>query len=120
MKIGLIDVDGHNFPNLALMKLAAYHKEQGDSVEMYHPWLSGHVDRAYMAKVFTFTEGYQYNVDADEIVQGGTGFFYPDGGECLADEIEHTMPDYSLYGITDTAYGFLTRGCPVYIPFWVD
>lgn len=112
MNVGLIDVDGHNFPNLALMKLSAYHKALGNSVEMYQPWLSGHVDRAYMAKVFTFTKDYPYNVDADEIVQGGTGYFYPDGGECLADDIEHAMPDYSLYGITDTAYGFLTRGCP--------
>lgn len=112
MKIGLIDVDGHNFPNLALMKLSACHKAQGDSVEMYQPWLSGHVDRAYMSKVFTFTNDYPYNVDADEIVQGGTGYFYPDGGALLADEIERIMPDYSLYGITDTAYGFLTRGCP--------
>jgi len=33
MKIGLIDVDGHHFPNLALMKISAYHKRQGDTVE---------------------------------------------------------------------------------------
>lgn len=33
MKIGLIDVDGHNFPNLPLMKLSAYHKSIGDSVD---------------------------------------------------------------------------------------
>ena len=32
MRIGLIDVDGHNFPNLALMKIARYHKAQGDTV----------------------------------------------------------------------------------------
>ena len=31
MKIGLIDVDGHNFPNLALMKISAYHKAKGDN-----------------------------------------------------------------------------------------
>ena len=30
MKIGLIDVDGHRFPNLCLMKLSAYHKARGD------------------------------------------------------------------------------------------
>ena len=33
MKIGLIDVDSHNFPNLALMKISAYHKSKGDDVE---------------------------------------------------------------------------------------
>lgn len=26
MRIGLIDIDGHHFPNLALMKLSAWHK----------------------------------------------------------------------------------------------
>lgn len=53
MKIGLIDVDGHNFPNLALMRLAAYHKSRGDSVE----WWDGftHYDRVYKSKVFTFS-----------------------------------------------------------------
>ena len=33
--IGLIDVDGHNFPNLALMKLSAWHKAKGDTVEWW-------------------------------------------------------------------------------------
>ena len=37
MRIGLIDVDGHNFPNIALMKLSAYHKSLGDEVEWYDP-----------------------------------------------------------------------------------
>lgn len=112
MRIGLIDVDGHNFPNLPLMKLSAWHKSKGDHVELYEPLLSGHMDKVYMSKVFTFTPDYQYFVDADVIQKGGTGYFYPEGGEPLPEEVEHIYPDYSLYGITDTAYGFLTRGCP--------
>ena len=58
MKIGLIDVDGHNFPNFALMKLSAWHKAHGDEVEWYDPMFTGHCDRVYMSKVFTFTEHY--------------------------------------------------------------
>ena len=112
MKVGLIDVDGHNFPNLPLMKLSAWHKRQGDSVEWYEPLFSGHLDRVYMSKVFTFTPDYPYYVNADEVIKGGTGYFYPDGGKPLEPEIEHIYPDYGLYGITETAYGFLTRGCP--------
>ena len=114
MKIGLIDVDGHNFPNIPLMKLSAWHKKQGDQVEMYSPFFSGHMDKVYMSKVFTFTDDYPYYIYADEIVQGGTGYFYPNGGVQLPHEIEHTYPDYSLYEsmTVDTAYGFLTRGCP--------
>lgn len=114
MKIGLIDVDGHNFPNLPLMKLSAWHKQQGDQVEWYQPLFSGHMDRVYMSKVFSFTPDYEYCIDADQIIRGGTGYFYPDGGKDLPMEIEHIYPDYSLYPdlTEDTAYGFLTRGCP--------
>lgn len=122
MKIGLIDVDGHNFPNIPLMKLSAWHKQQGDTVEWYSPMFSGHMDKVYMSKVFSFTDDYMYLVDADEIVKGGSGYRIStvDGKESynntadieLPHEIEHIYPDYSLYGIEDTAYGFLTRGCP--------
>ena len=94
------------------MKISAWHKSQGDHVEWYQPMFSGHMDKVYMSKVFTFTPDYEYYIDADVIQKGGTGYFYPDGGQPLAEEIEHIYPDYSLYGITDTAYGFLTRGCP--------
>ena len=121
-KIGLIDVDGHNFPNLPLMKISAWHKAQGDSVEWYQPIGSGHMDKVYLSKVFSFTPDFQFYIDADEISKGGSGYCISlvDGREVfdkskdtpLPDEIEHICPDYSLYGITDTAYGFLTRGCP--------
>lgn len=122
MRIGLIDVDGHNYPNLPLMKLSAWHKKQGDHVEWYDPMFSGHMDKVYLSKVFSFSPDYQYHIDADEIVRGGSGYCISliDGREVfdkskdipLPDEIEHIYPDYSMYGITDTAYGFLSRGCP--------
>lgn len=122
MKIGLIDVDGHNYPNIPLMKLSAWHKAQGDNVEWYNPMFSDHKDKVYMSKVFSFSPDFQYFVDADEVVKGGSGYCISlvDGKEVydkskdieLPPEIEHIYPDYSLYKITDTAYGFLTRGCP--------
>lgn len=121
-KIGLIDVDGHNFPNIPLMKISAWHKKQGDHVEWYDPMFSGHMDRVYMSKVFSFTPDYKYPIWADEIYCGGSGYciqlvngkeVYDSDRDCeLQPEIEHIYPDYSLYNITDTAYGFLTRGCP--------
>ena len=122
MKIGLIDVDGHNFPNIALMKISAYHKSKGDSVEWYEPLLGGHYDKVYMSKVFSFSQDYMYDIDADEIIKGGSGYCISlvNGKEVydkskdidLPDEIEHIYPDYELYNIKDTAYGFLSRGCP--------
>lgn len=112
MKIGLIDVDGHNFPNLALMKLSAFHKAAGDNVS----WYTGieRYDRVYMSKVFTFTPDDNRIIQADEIIKGGTGYKLYD--QNLPDGIEHTLPDYALYRTcqwynADTAYGFLTRGC---------
>lgn len=116
MKIGLIDVDGHNFPNLPLMKISAHHKAQGDDVEWCIPLL--HYDVIYKSKVFddTYTNDVYDVLDADKIIKGGTGY---DLHNKLPDEIEHIYPDYSLYGITDEAYGFLTRGCPRGCPFCI-
>jgi hypothetical protein len=73
MKIGLIDVDGHNFPNLPLMKLSAYHKKQGDQTEFYNPWdgIVEPYDIVYMSKVFSFTPDYQAPVYATEVHRGG-------------------------------------------------
>lgn len=111
MRIGLIDVDGHNYPNLALMKLSAWHKSRGDTVEWW--WGFSEYDRVYMSKVFdeTYTPDIPEPLNAKEIVKGGTGYGLDNN---LPDEIEHIYPDYSLYPelTKDTAYGFLTRGCP--------
>lgn len=110
MKIGLIDVDGHRWPNLCLMKLSAYHKKRGDVVE----WHDGRkkYDLVYMSRVFTdsYSKDYAGTVRADQIIRGGTGYGLDN---FLPDEVEHTCPDYSLYPqFAGTAYGFLSRGCP--------
>jgi hypothetical protein len=111
-KIGLIDVDGHgNYPNLALMKISAYHKQMGDNVEWYTPFAEKY-DIVYVAKVFSFTNDYMYAINnADCVVRGGTGYDYR---TVLPTQIDRMQPDYTLYTYIDrhTAYGFLTRGCP--------
>lgn len=121
MRIGLIDVDSRNFPNIPLMKLSAYHRLRGDSVEWYTPF-GERYDVVYMSKVFSFSPDYDLCVNADKVVKGGTGYcislkhgkevFDWQKDVLLEPMIEHIYPDYSLYNITDTAYGFLTRGCP--------
>lgn len=110
MKVGLIDVDGHNFPNLALMKLSSYHKSIGDVVEWYSAF-EEYYDIVYMSKVFTHTQDYQYVItNANKIIKGGTGY---DIENKLPVQVEKFVPDYSIYPMVDenTAYGFLTRGC---------
>lgn len=123
-EIGLIDVDSHNFPNLPLMKISAYHKQKGDNVEWCIP--IKHYDIVYVSKVF----GDEYSnmdmtaIQADKIIYGGTGFamnvidgkevYEKDKDKVMPNEMEHIYPDYELYPelTKDKAYGFLTRGCP--------
>lgn len=108
MRIGLVAVDGHsNFPNLALMKLSAWHKAQGDLVEWATP-LFGDYDRVYKSKIFTFTPD-DYTPWNCEVIEAGTG--YRDYTTRLTDAQEHVCPDYSLYPDFDAALGFTTRGC---------
>ena len=118
MKVGLIDVDGHNFPNLALMKISAYHKAKGDSVEWVFPLDS--YDLVYQAKVFdnTYSKDIDWMPQAKKIIKGGTGYGIDNK---LPEEIEHTYPDYSIYPkmTKNTAYGYLTRGCPRACKFYI-
>lgn len=172
-RIGLIDADlmwrerangrrygktkADVYPNLALMKISAWHKKNGDCVEWYNP-LEPQYDVVYISKVFSDTPESREYIHANRIIRGGTGYqiYLEDGKEVfdperyaeknglhytvvtdrhgnvkyscyhcakpgreeqymisLPDYMEHIMPDYSLYPmVKDTAFGFLTRGCP--------
>lgn len=117
MKIGLIDVDGHNkktrwgsaFPNLALMKIARYHRMIGDDVEWVVPY--GIYDKVYRSKIFVSTKETDIPYQTKEEERGGTGYSIT---KVLPEEIDRLQPDYSIYPWikNNEAYGFLTRGCP--------
>lgn len=95
------------FPNLALMKISAWHKAQGDVVKWFVPIERDTYDVVYSSKIFDFTEEDPYL--PENAIKGGTGYGkYTD----LPDEIDNMYPDYSLYPECDYAIGFLTRGCP--------
>lgn len=104
MKIGLHNSDNTSFPNIALMKISAYHKTLGDQVDWFYPLLS--YDKVYSSKIFTFTNNDPYLIK--DMIKGGTGY---DIKSKLPEEIDRLCPDYSLYNC-DKSYGFLTRGCP--------
>lgn len=123
MKIGLIDVDGHNFPNLALMRISAWHKSQGDEVE----WWGGnffYYDIVYKSKIFSDS----YSTDdtdpynCGEVIKGGSGYAISlvEGKEVydkskdpqLPPHIERMFPDYSIYPQFDFAVAMTSRGCP--------
>jgi len=112
LNIGLIDVDS-KIPNLALMKISAWHKAQGDTVEWYGG-VFDKPDRVYCSKVFTFTPDHQYPLEGINVANGGTGY---DIASQLPPEIDGICPDYSLYPDMDYSLGFLTRGCPNKCPW---
>jgi hypothetical protein len=122
--IGLVDVDGHSFPNLALMRISAWHKAQGDSVE----WWQGNLfyyDKVYMSKIFSdqYSREQDEPINCGEVVRGGTGYCITlgeDGKEHfdqsknvpLPPEVEKMFPDYSIYPQFTFAVSMTSRGCP--------
>jgi len=107
MKIALYDVDSR-IPNLVLMKISAYHKSQGDSIEWYSPLLKDDYDKIYASKVFKDSDNGYLDYDKENFEIGGSGSNYL--MKVLPPEIEHIYPDYELYDC-DYAMGFITRGC---------
>ena len=105
ISIALLAADS-KIPNLALMKLSAYHKARGDSVEQYIPLFQNEYDRLYISKVFKFSPEPGYLPDC-EIVRGGTGY---DLKTVLPAEAENIFPDYDIYRC-EYAMGFTSRGC---------
>lgn len=114
--IGLHDSDAGKiaeFPNLVLMKLSAHHKKKGDKVEWFTPMKAEMYNAIYVSKVFTYTKRdkmHPYLENLDTAIFGGSGYKMYDVS--LSEEVEHICPDYSLYGLTELSFGFLTRGCP--------
>lgn len=117
MKICLIDADS-TIPNIALMKLATFHKKLGDSIEVvtaklpYFPtkkktpfYPPEGFDKYYCSVIFTGNKEY---IIGDNIIFGGTGYSLED---CLPQEIENSELDYSIYPDNDISYGFISRGC---------
>ena len=143
MKIGIVDADllgrtNQRFPNLALMKISAFYKEQNCEVKLVESYdriskenrlfTIEEYDKIFLSKAFTDTLVPEHILQLDNLEYGGTGFFF-DKAPPLPDEIEHHMPDYHLYddwvkkqisagrkrnsfsNYLDYSIGFTTRGC---------
>ena len=112
MKVALHDAEKEHFkhktfPNLALMKISAYHKAKEDHVEWWNPLYR--YDRIYSSKVFDFTPVDPYL--PDDAIRGGTGYSDIPIDKTLPDEVDNMFSDYSIYPECDYAIGYLTRGC---------
>ena len=134
MNVAIIDADliekrKHRFPNLACMKISGYQKEQGNKVilKLDYDNLTDY-DQVFISKVFTDTPIDSQILQLNNVVYGGTGFYY-DKADPLSYEVEHHMPDYHLYDewideqlknggkrndykyYLDYSIGYTTRGC---------
>ncbi|AGK97965.1 hypothetical protein [Clostridium pasteurianum] len=117
MEIRLVDIDS-KMPNIALMKISAYHKAKGDDVAYHSPLLDAFakIDKVYASKLFKFTDDYKYYPDA-EIIKGGTGFDIKSKLPLEIDSIRKL--DYSIYPQHDYSMQFFSRGCIRNCPFCV-
>lgn len=133
MLIGLHDAEFERFknksyPNYALMKISAWHRLQGDTVEMFIPAdpnmaappLADYpprkdasaYDMVYSSKVFDYTPENPFL--PENAIKGGTGYgLFKD----LPKEIDAMFPDYTLYPTCNYAIGYITRGCPNCCPW---
>lgn len=112
MIIGLHDAEREyfkhkTFPNYALMKISAWHKQNGDTVEWWNPLYQ--YDRVYSSKVFDFAPDDPYLPVGT--IRGGSGYRNLSLDQKLPAEIDQMFPDYSIYPECDYAIGYLTRGC---------
>ncbi len=99
-------------PNLALMKLSAWHKAQYDVVTKAREIPFGAWDSIYASAVYTWSRARMEQLEGYAIL-GGHGW---DLESRLVREVDAMRPDYTLYGI-DYGLGYLTRGCPRRCPF---
>ena len=125
-------------PNLACMKISGFHKQMGDQIHLLTEYSGfNEFDKVYLSKVFTATRYPPEVLKMENVEYGGTGFYLDQAPE-LPYEIEHAMPDYSLYAdwlkgkgeegkkskkykyYRDYSIGFLTRGCFRQCPFCVN
>ena len=122
--IRLVDIDSM-IPNLALMQISEYHKQQGDIVgfDVEDP------DIVYVSCIFSknasLARGIQTLYPKSNIIMGGSGFFdvnnpsNEDFQRKIPDQAQKIKPDYSLYPKMNYDLGFTTRGCFRSCPFCI-
>lgn len=115
MNIGIVQVDG-KLPNLALMKIAGYHEQKGDTVSWYDGALfAGQYDKVYASKIFDFSE--MPELPENKSTVGGTGI---DHHNRLPSDMEAATPSYSLYKSHWRAFnhiGKLNKPCDYHLGF---
>jgi hypothetical protein len=124
MRVRLTQIDG-KLPNLALMKLAHWHRAQGDTIHftkhVERDMLEPDYDAVYGSAIFSFSGervARFLNEFPDAIVGGTYDITDNRTVEQLLDD-EHEHYDYSIYPNFDGSIGFTQRGCRLKCGFCV-
>lgn len=125
-RIRLTHLDG-KLPNLALMKLAHWHRSQGDQVVLSRTaqpdLFDGSYDRVYGSAIFQWTQPETRVLQRTwpEAILGGTGSGRPadETVEATLDTDVYENYDYSIYPDYPFSIGFTQRGCRLSCGFCV-
>lgn len=123
MRVRLTHIDG-KLPNLALMKLAHWHREQGDETTLSRHPQPGleepQYDRVYGSAIFKWSAPVlaRHRLAFPETIIGGTGSdSWRTVEEVIGEDYEHY--DYSIYPDFPFSIGFTQRGCRLNCGFCV-
>lgn len=121
--IRITQLDG-KLPNIALMRLSAWHRHQGDAVRFmrtpYRHLDEPDYDIVYGSAIFEFSANRvdRLRKEFPNAIIGGTGTRKPDIIEDL-DGFADCGMDYSIYPDFDASIGFTQRGCRLKCKFCV-
>lgn len=122
MRVRLTQIDGA-LPNLALMKLAHWHKSRGDDVavtrSIERDMFEGEFDKVYGSAIFKFSAERiaRFKAQWPDALLGGSGTT----STAVVEDItgDHDGIDYSGYPDFNESIGFTQRGCRLKCKFCV-
>ena len=123
MRVRLTQIDGA-LPNLALMKLAHWHKQRGDTVtvtrQIEPDMFEGDYDQVYGSAIFSFSRDrlQRFKQQWPDALVGGTGTNNALTVEYVIGD-DHRGVDYAGYPDFSESIGFTQRGCRLKCKFCV-
>ena len=123
MNVRLVQIDG-KLPNIALMRISAWHRSLGDRVSLSRSVVPGLFDprfgRVYGSAIFAHSKPVVDRMRSQypDAIIGGTGTGDWQTVESVLGEIPNRL-DYSIYPDFQPSIGFLQRGCRLRCKFCV-
>lgn len=127
MRVRITQIDG-KLPNLALMKICAFHQDLGDIItftkSVERGMFEGEYDRVYGSAIFAYERSLArvetFKREFPDAIIGGThNVADPTTVETVLGIAGHARIDYAIYPKFDGSIGFTQRGCRLKCGFCV-